>query len=464
LKDRAVVAGSPAASSLQKRLYRGIGATALGPLVTAVIQFGTVPLLLHAWGAAKYGDWLILSAIPSYLSLTNLGFGDASGSDMTMRVGVGDRAGALETFQSSWVLLLSLSAAVFSIAFCAVWWIPWHHWLHLSDLSDHSAAAVLIVLCAFVLAGQQWGVVESGYRCDGNYAVGTLIGNIVRFAETMTACVAGILADSLLYAALGSLVCRCLCLVGYYLYLRKKSLWLKFGLRHARAARIKALLMPAMAFMVLPLGSAISIQGFTILVGILLGPFAVTAFSTLRTLARINIQFVNVIGFVLWPELSSSLGAGNLGLARSLHRRAYQVVFAMSCVTGLLLWLFGPYVYHLWIGSAVSFDAVCFHVLLAVSLANSLWFTSSVVQMASNKHRPIAIHLLVAACLSFGLARLLIPQMGILGAACALLMVDGWMDWIVLRRSLKQLHDNFRDFFWAMINYRTATGQLTKQE
>jgi O-antigen/teichoic acid export membrane protein len=158
------------------------------------------------------------------------------------------------------------------------------------------------------------------------------------------------------------------------------------------------------------------------------------------------------------------LGAGNLGLARILHRRAYQCVFAMSCVTGLLLWAFGPYVYHLWIGSAVSFDAVCFHVLLAVSLANSLWFTSSVVQMAANKHRPIAVHLLAASCLSFAIARLLIPQMGILGAACALLMVDCWMDWIVLRRSLHQLQDNFGDFMVAMLQYKTATGQLTKND
>ncbi|MGB8322362.1 MAG: hypothetical protein WCE52_05295, partial [Candidatus Acidiferrum sp.] len=47
-----------------QRLLRGFGAMAAGPVVTAGIQLVTVPLLLHAWGAAKYGDWLLLSAIP----------------------------------------------------------------------------------------------------------------------------------------------------------------------------------------------------------------------------------------------------------------------------------------------------------------------------------------------------------------------------------------------------------------
>src|SRR4029077_1734002 len=94
-----------AAGVVRARLVRGLSATALSPIVTAVIQLSTVPCLLHFWGAAKYGDWLILSAIPSYLSLSDLGFGDASGSDMTMRVAAGDRHGAIETFQSSWFLL-----------------------------------------------------------------------------------------------------------------------------------------------------------------------------------------------------------------------------------------------------------------------------------------------------------------------------------------------------------------------
>ena len=57
--------------SVTHRLMRGFGANALGPVVTAIIQLGSVPIFLHAWGAAKYGDWLLLSAIPSYLSLSD---------------------------------------------------------------------------------------------------------------------------------------------------------------------------------------------------------------------------------------------------------------------------------------------------------------------------------------------------------------------------------------------------------
>src|ERR1700720_4111593 len=119
-------------SRLRQGLMWGFGATSLGPGVTALIQLGSVPILLHVWGVARYGDWLLLSAIPSYLTLTDLGFGDASGSEMSMRVAANDRKRALETFQSSWVLVTVVSFVILLLASAVVWRIPWQSWLRLS--------------------------------------------------------------------------------------------------------------------------------------------------------------------------------------------------------------------------------------------------------------------------------------------------------------------------------------------
>src|SRR6266478_3684793 len=82
------VAWSSAAS---QRLLRAIGATALYPIVTAVIQLVSVPIFLRFWGPRLYGEWLLLSTLPSYLSLSDMGFASVAGNDMTMRVAAGDR-------------------------------------------------------------------------------------------------------------------------------------------------------------------------------------------------------------------------------------------------------------------------------------------------------------------------------------------------------------------------------------
>src|SRR5216684_7073450 len=122
------------AGTVRGRLIRGLGATALGSVVTAIVQIVSVPVFLHFWGVKLYGEWLILSAIPTYLMLSDMGFGSVAGNDMTMRVAAGDREGALETFQSTWVLITGTSLLVVFTVLGLIWFLPLTRWLNLSSI------------------------------------------------------------------------------------------------------------------------------------------------------------------------------------------------------------------------------------------------------------------------------------------------------------------------------------------
>ena len=433
-----------------RRLLRGAGAAALSPVVSAIVQLGSVPLLLHAWGAAKYGDWLLLSAIPSYLTFSDLGFGDASGSDMSMRVAAGDRQGALETFQSSWVLVTGVSLVALLLAGILSWWIPWQAWLRLSGVSNTEAAKVLMILGAYIGVSQQNGIVESGYRSDGHFATGTFWILMLRLAETVAATIVALAGATLVAVAATYLAVRCAGTLGYALYLRRLSPWIAFGIRHARLSRIKRMAAPAMGFIAFPLGYALTLQGFTIVIGAMLGPLAVVSFSTLRTLSRMILQVMTVIKHALWPELSRAFGEGNVGLARLLHRQAWRATLGLSLLGAVFLWIFGPFIYALWLRQGVAFDAACFHVLLAVVVVNSLWEASSVIPMSINGHFRIAVLYAATALVSLGLARVLIPSLGTVGAALALLAADGFMSVVVMRSALAHTEDRWKKFAGAL--------------
>ena len=435
---------------LRGRVMRGLSATALSPIATALIQLGSVPLLLHAWGAARYGDWLLLSAVPTYLTLSDLGFGDASGSDMSMRVAANDKPGALRTFQSSWVLVTLVSFSALLLASISVWWIPWQHWLRLSSVSNFQAATIVLVLAAYVVMAQQNGVAESGYRCDGHFATGSLYGAILRLTEVGAATAVAALRGSLLAAAITYLVVRILGTITYALLLKRESPWIHYGIRHAQLETIKEMIAPAFGFMAFPIGQALSLQGFTIVIGAILGPVAVVSFSTLRTLSRLNMQLVLMFKHALWPELSRAFGAGDISLARRLHRHACQASLGVSILGGALLWVLGPFVYRLWIRQDITFDATCFHILLLGVVTNSLWDTSAVIPMSINSHCRIAVTYAGAALFALVLATMLIPHLGVSGAALALLVADACMTGLVLRTALRHVQDSRRKFVVAL--------------
>jgi O-antigen/teichoic acid export membrane protein len=458
LRDATIVDGG-----VTRRLVRGFGATTLGPVVTAIIQLVSVPIFLHIWGAAKYGDWLLLSAIPSYLTLSDLGFGAASGSDMSMRMAANDRAGALRTFQSSWVLVTSVSLIALLAAFATVWWVPWQHWLRLSSLSNHQAATAIIVLGIYIVISQQMGVAESGFTSDGHFAVAIFWMTVVRLVESATATLVAVLHGDLLAVAFAYLVVRSIGTLCFVLLLRQMSSWIHYGTRYARLTTIKKLAAPAFGFMALPIGFALNLQGLILVIGATLGPIAVVSFSTLRTLSRLNSQLILGIKWALCPELSRAFGAGNIAFARKLHRHACQAALGLSIVGGLLLWMFGPFIYRLWIRQAVAFDARCFHVLLLVVVTNSLWDISSVIPMSINAHCRIAVAYSVAALLSFGLAWILVMPFGTAGVAFALFVADAWMTLLVLRTSLRHVQDDFRSLvgsFFAIPNFRRQALEI----
>lgn len=429
---------------------RGCGATALGPVVTALIQLVVVPLLLHVWGVAKYGDWLLLSAIPSYLTFSDLGFGDASASDMSMRVAAGDREAALETFQSSWILVIGVSLGALLLTSAFAWRIPWQAWLRLSNLSNVEAAKVIMVLGAYVAVSQQNGVMESGFRSDGHFATGTFAMTIQRLVETAAATAVAVLGGSLLAVACTYLIARSLGTIAYAALLCHLSPWIQFGIRYARLRTLKELVMPAFGFLAFPLGFSLSLQGFTVLIGAILGPIAVVSFSTLRTLSRLILQLTTVVKHAIWPELSRAFGEENISLARKLHRLAWRAGLAISMSAGLFLWLAGPSIYRFWLHREVVFDAACFHILLMAAIANSLWEASAVIPMSINTHSRIAALYCVVAALSLGLARMLLPGLGIVGAAVALLVMDGFMTVYVVRVTLDLTDDTSSNFFAAL--------------
>ncbi len=443
-------------NNMRRRLVRGLGASALSPLATAAIQLGTVPVLLHSWGAERYGEWLLMFAIPGYLTLSDAGFGDASGSDMTARVAAGDRDGALQTFQSSWAVLTVVSVALGLIALSTVWFVPWAHWLRLATVSKNQAGWIVLILGAYVLVGQQGSILESGFRCDGNYALGTFIGTIVRVIEAVVPTIVGVVTGRFAAMAFAYLTCRIVCIFGYALVLRRVSPWLRFGFGHARSSVARKLIRPALGFIAFPAANAISLQGFTILIGTLLGPVAVTVFATLRTLSRLSYQATCTLARAVWPELSSAFGAGNLLLTRKLHRQAFRFGLGMSALAAVLLWTIGPYVYLRWTRHSVAFDAASFHILLLVSLVGSLWYISSVVPMSANLHFSIALNFLAVTLVSLGVARILTLQYGLAGAAVALLLADLSMCWMVFRAALRQTGDAAGEFLAsAFLNART---------
>jgi O-antigen/teichoic acid export membrane protein len=204
--------------------------------------------------------------------------------------------------------------------------------------------------------------------------------------------------------------------------------------------------------MAFPAGNALSIQGMTVLIGIMLGPVAVATFTPMRTLSRFAYQIIDSVKNAAWPELSAAYGAENWPLARKVHRSCCQIAFWAAIAVVIGLSIMGPTIFRVWTKNHVIMDVPCFAILLLVVLTSSLWNTSSAVSIAANLHGPLACQYLIGTAASLLLAYVLMPHLQMMGAAMALLACDVWMARFVIRHSNMLLRDNTGSFVRSMLN------------
>jgi len=448
--DANIATNAAATGSVARRLFYGFCASALGPVVTAVFQVLSVPLFLHYWGAKLYGEWLILSAIPSYLALSDVGFGTVAANHMTMRVGAGDRSGALETFQSTWIFVTVVSIATAIAVGLAVVLVPTAWFFRGGGMPINQVRASLVLLSVYALVSLQSTLIQAGYRCEGRFASGMLFINASRLAETL--------------AVFGVVLCRAtpVLVAGAYLGIRvaatilfatrmlRATPWIRYGVRHATWDSIQRLAGPALAFMAIPAANAISLQGLVIAIGWMLGPVPVAVFSTMRTLTRFPVQLVEAVKSSFWPELSSAYGARNWIRARKLHRCACQAAVVLSALATVFLLAVGPRIFTAWTHGRLRLDMATFQILVAVVFCNSFWNASSIVTLATNTHQRFALVYLSIAVISVALAVVGVSRAGLAGAAASLLVTDLGLGWYVVRLSLMALGESPADFVRAL--------------
>ena len=438
--------------NLRVRLLKGLGANAFGHVASIVIQVISVPVFLRAWGVEIYGEWLILSTVPAYFAMSDVGFANVAANEMTMLVANGEREKALEIFQSTWLFISFTCCSIFLTLLASINHLPLERWLNLHQQTHQTVVAIILLFTLHILIKLQGGLLEAGFRCDGNYAYGVFASNVIRIIENLAILTLVLAGGSLVDAALAFVGFRALGFAVMRFKLHQLSPWICYGLKYAKLDTIKRLISPAMAFMGFPLGYALINQGLYTVVAVTLNPSAVVIFSALRTLSRLAFQVMVMINSTVWPEISAAYGTGNLSLARRLHRYSCKFSIWMSGAVVVLLVFLGEPILNFWTQGKVEMDFNVFYIMLAVIIANSTWLTSSVVPSATNKHQKIAICFVISTVAAIALAAVLTPRMGLPGTALSMLLVDIVMTMFVIRTSLILLEDNFSSFVYQLVS------------
>ena len=416
-----------------RRVGRTLSAQAYGQAVTIVVQIALVPLLLRAWGVQTFGAWLVLSAVPFYLTFSDFGFTYVAKNAMVMAVASGRRDEGVQIFHSIFALLCFAALVLIGLTAAIVLFGDVPRWLALESIAPITVRVTLLLLVANVLLYQFFLLVCAGIRSENRPASEAAWAASARLMEGLAVAFAAIAGGGLVAAASAMVAARLLALLAAYRWLRRLSRWLRLGVGAADRATLAALWRPALAYMLLPLAQAMLIQGPVLIVGGALGAASAVIFSTSRTVTRIGVAAINMINNSVTSEYAALAGAGKDGSTVRLLRAQAIVTLAAIAGYALMILLAAPIVLPLLTNGEVQATYPFLPLLVAAVAAEMLWSALFTPVAALNRHGKITAIFLILSVLAITAASLLAPMYRLSGVAAAILCAHGVMIAVTLK-------------------------------
>lgn len=440
---------------LKAALIRNSLASGWGKISTVLFRLVQIPVLLSFLGVEDYGRWLVLYSFPSWIQLANLGFGSVASNEMSMAAA----AGNIDKAKAVYATTLALVSAIFAVGLVLVSgivpFLPSEQLLRLGAERHREITLVIIWFTISTLLTFYGEVYEARFRSARKAHMPVLLYSFRPWLELLGMVIVLQFSHRFDYLAIAVLTTTVIYTLAMKWLSYRSIKEITFSTKNIQKGQVRPLFKKGLSFQAFPLGNALIFQGNILVVQVILGPVAVAIFGSVRTLVRSINQMLELINQVMWPELSLLFGAGDFKRIARLHRIgvALSITAAFFCV--LCLAIFGQSLYNFWTHNSIALPQSLLLLFLLPIPFNALWFTSSVIHMASNQYEGLALRYLIAMVLAIIACAVLSQLWGIEGAAVSTLISDIVLIPFVLKHSLKLTHDTWAGFKKGIIEEAT---------
>lgn len=403
-------------------IRKNILANLFGVGVQLMNQIILVPFYILYWGNDLYSDWIVISALTTIFSMSDVGLNNVIQNRFAVQFNEGNYHECRSLLTDNYVLIIiTMTLTLLGVVgFALLGDLP--QAMNLHSLSHFEASWIFVLLVAKVFVGMLSCVQDAVYRATHNASTATYFSQLGLLATALITLLCIVLHVSVIALCIAITLPQ-LFLIFFKSVHSQKYFSYHFSYRSFDLKLLKGILLPSLTFMSFPIGNAIVLQGFTLVVNRFFGADSVVLYNTTRTLCNFIKTFLGTLQTAVWPEYSIAYGQKDYDMMRHLHRRILKITFFVSLLIGLILVVLGPYIYQIWTNGKIEFQYSLMIAYVFVLFFESLWTSSSVTLMATNNHSKLGVIYIIAAGFSLALAFVLGNNHASLWAIAASLIV-----------------------------------------
>jgi O-antigen/teichoic acid export membrane protein len=446
----------------ENRIKHALAAAGLGRAITLVSQLVLFPVFISKWGIELYGEWLIVTAIPAYLVLSDVGLIQASSNEIVIRVARGERQRAAALLSATQKAISIMFICISGVIAAAMVVTGLSSSLGITLISQSECITVIGLLMAKVGFMQYAGITGAILRAERNSALALMLANALLLGQLLSICIFLIAGAGPVGVALADLLsCAAISIVARFMAVRRFT-WVVQSGKYPQSIweNLRPILRSSLGFLAFPFSQAVLVQGVILLVGAILGPIQVVVYSAARVITNAVIRLIETITIAFWSEIGSAFGCGDIGKVRELHRIGAH----LSIICGVLFFgviaICGEKLQLLWIGADVPWDALFFDMMVVAVMFEGVQSFSKVVPQATNNVLEIAIAVVLGAIAGISFLWFLLYAVGGLGIPLAIALNNIIVGIVVLTQTATVLGQSRRGLLTDMLAPKSWTSTV----
>lgn len=377
-------------SFLKSSLLKSLSANALSKIFNICSQLIIIPFFLKYWGKECYGEWLLLSIVPNYLTLSDFGLNVTSVTELCKLVIDKKYEKARIVFKAVNGFFLLLGTFVIILYMCFINIIDLNSFLNLKKISNLDASLSTFFLLTTVFISISWGLLTGVFRAEGRFDKQlnfTTLASVLDFLIILFTLFNGF---SVVFLAGLQMIMRLILYFLLIIIISKKYSWFHYGVIFD-FCHIRKLLPTSVYYMFLTMGHAMILQGTAFIVGKHLGSAILVSFNTIRTLVNSIKSFSSVIYLSFVPEFTISIyKKDRITAIKSYEKMLWTVGIQASSMSLILLFL-GKMIFDFWTRKELQIINPFFYYMLLSIIFQSLWNAATMVPLSINENKKIRL-------------------------------------------------------------------------
>lgn len=389
--------------SIPRKLFQNMLGYGYSQIVSLVGQLALVPFFLHFWGTGQYANWIVITGIPSMLTLLDFGVSQTSATRATLYASKGEWPAVTRVIQTTLVFSLCISLFVACAAAVSTVAIDWASLLNLKIIDNGAACQIILAMALYFGVGLTGNVLDGWFRAIDRTAVGAFLLANRRMLDILTSIVVLVAGGGPVAMAVAMLVTQAIALVVLTGVAVRWTPFRLLGIRQSSREEFRIMWRPALGHLGLPIAQVITLQGSVQFLAQIAPASVLVTFTMCRTLMRIVLQIGSISNLALRPILSREIGTGGTDGAEKLVRIMSLLTLAVSLCAYFVLAGLGPMIVTAWSHGKIQVDHL---MLLMIGLHGVLyvaWFVPASYRIAGNTHGSIAAVYASASLLSLAL-------------------------------------------------------------